>query len=157
MTSQYGKRTIEKHILPNVSRRKGNQTMKFCQLKEYSMRNIFLENHTKNVVEKVFPETFLKNQNWTYLWINSLNLYAVCFYCMQVEGYRNILKLCCRALAFTFSCRTFLKVKKRKVKSQHDFWRKIFFLLYSINWQNLIAWLFLLCEIYGNMCVVIVC
>ena len=63
MTSQYGKRTIEKHILPNVSRRKGNQTMKFCQLKEYSMRNIFLENHTKNVVEKVFPETFLKNQN----------------------------------------------------------------------------------------------
>ena len=43
MTSQYGKRTIEKHILPNVSRRKGNQTMKFGQLIEYSMRNIFLE------------------------------------------------------------------------------------------------------------------
>ena len=31
------------HILPNISRSKGNQTMKFGQLIEYNMRNIFLE------------------------------------------------------------------------------------------------------------------
>ena len=31
------------HILPNISRSKGNQTMKFDQLIEYNMRNIFLE------------------------------------------------------------------------------------------------------------------
>ena len=37
--------------------------MKFGQLIEYNMRNIFLENNTQNVVEKLFPDTFLKNQN----------------------------------------------------------------------------------------------
>ena len=31
------------HILPNISRSKGNQTMKFDQLIEYNIRNIFLE------------------------------------------------------------------------------------------------------------------
>ena len=31
------------HILPNISRSKVNQTMKFCQLREYNMRNIILE------------------------------------------------------------------------------------------------------------------
>ena len=30
-------------MLPNISRSKGNQTMKFGQLIEYNMRNIFLE------------------------------------------------------------------------------------------------------------------
>ena len=50
MTSQPGKQTIAVHILPNISRSKGDQTMKFGQYIEYNMRNIFLENHTKNVV-----------------------------------------------------------------------------------------------------------
>ena len=31
------------HILPNISIIKGNQTMKFGQLIEYNMKNIFLE------------------------------------------------------------------------------------------------------------------
>ena len=48
MTSQPGKRKITIHILPNISRSKSNQTMKFGQLIEYNMRNIFLEkSHTK--------------------------------------------------------------------------------------------------------------
>ena len=32
-----------KHILPNISRSKGNWAMKFDQLIEYNMRNIFLK------------------------------------------------------------------------------------------------------------------
>ena len=32
------------------------------QLTEYNMRNILLENHAKNVAEKLFPDPFLKNQ-----------------------------------------------------------------------------------------------
>ena len=40
MTSQSGLQTIPIHILPNVSRTKGNQTMKFNQLIEYNMRKI---------------------------------------------------------------------------------------------------------------------
>ena len=43
MTSQPGKQTIPIHILPYISRGKGNQTIKFGQLIEYDMRNIFLE------------------------------------------------------------------------------------------------------------------
>ena len=43
MTSQPGKQTIAIHILLNISRRKGNQTMKFGQFTECDMRNIFLE------------------------------------------------------------------------------------------------------------------
>ena len=40
MTSQSGLQTIAIHILLNVSRTKGNQTMKFNQLIEYNMRKI---------------------------------------------------------------------------------------------------------------------
>ena len=43
MTSQLDKQIIAIHILLNISRSKGNQTMKFGQLTEYNMRNIFLE------------------------------------------------------------------------------------------------------------------
>ena len=43
MASQTGKQTIAMHILPDIARRKGNQTVKFSQVIEYNMRNIFLE------------------------------------------------------------------------------------------------------------------
>ena len=36
MTSKPGKQTIAIHILPNISRSKGNETMEFCQLIEYN-------------------------------------------------------------------------------------------------------------------------
>ena len=39
MTAQTGKQMITMHIFPNISRSKGNQTMKFGQLK-YNMKNI---------------------------------------------------------------------------------------------------------------------
>ena len=53
--------------MPNISRIKGIQTMKFGQLVEYNMRNIFLKNHTQNMVEKLFPDPFLRNQTLAYL------------------------------------------------------------------------------------------
>ena len=42
-TSQPGAQTMTIHILPNISRSKGNETMKFAQLIECNMRSIFLE------------------------------------------------------------------------------------------------------------------
>ena len=36
--------------------------MKFGQLIEYKMGNIFV-NHTQNVLERLFPDPYLKNQN----------------------------------------------------------------------------------------------
>ena len=43
MTSQFVQQIISIHILPNISRSKCNQTMKFGQVMEYNMRIIFLE------------------------------------------------------------------------------------------------------------------
>ena len=42
MTSQIKKQIMAIHILPNVSRSKGNQALEFVQLIEYNVRNIFL-------------------------------------------------------------------------------------------------------------------
>ena len=44
MMSQPEKQTFLIQILPNISRNKGNQAMKFGQLIEYDMLNVFLEN-----------------------------------------------------------------------------------------------------------------
>ena len=63
MTSQPSKQTTAIHILPYISRSKGNQTMKFGHLIEYIMRSIFLKRPAQNVVEKIFPDLFLKNKN----------------------------------------------------------------------------------------------
>ena len=35
--------------------------IKFSQLIEYNMRNIFSRNHSQNVVDKLVPDFFLKN------------------------------------------------------------------------------------------------
>ena len=43
MTSQPGSQTITIHILPNISRSKGNQKGKLGQLMEYNKINIFLQ------------------------------------------------------------------------------------------------------------------
>ena len=67
------------HTLPNISRSKGNQTMRFGQLIEYNMRNIFVgKSYTK------CGGGTIKNQNRVYLWINSLKFDAVSFYCMLI-------------------------------------------------------------------------
>ena len=63
MTSQPWRQTIAVHILPNILRNKGNQEIKFGQLKEYNMRKLFQKNPLKNEMEKLFPDLFLKNQN----------------------------------------------------------------------------------------------
>ena len=57
MTSQPGKQTIVIHIFPDISRSKGNQTMK-----SRSFNRIFSENSdTQNKVEKLVPDPFLEN------------------------------------------------------------------------------------------------
>ena len=46
------------HILSNISRSKGNQIMKFSHLKEYNMRNIFLEKSYSNCGGETSPRNF---------------------------------------------------------------------------------------------------
>ena len=60
MTSQSGKQTIAIHIIPNISRRKRNQIMKFGQLIEYNMRNIFDEKSYAKCGGETIPRHFTK-------------------------------------------------------------------------------------------------
>ena len=58
--SQPGKQAIEMHVLPNISRSKGNQTMKLGQLVEYNIRNIFLEKPYTQCGGVTVPRPFSK-------------------------------------------------------------------------------------------------
>ena len=69
-----------------VMQKTDENEMKFAQLKRYDIRNIFLKNLTKNLVEKLFPDPFLKNQNCAYTWIDSLKFCTVLFHCMPSWG-----------------------------------------------------------------------
>ena len=60
MTPQPGKHTIAIHILLNISKGKGNQTMKFGQLIECNMRNLFLEKSCTKYGREAIPRTFPK-------------------------------------------------------------------------------------------------
>ena len=60
MTSQRGQQTITIHILPNISRNKGNQEMKFGQLIEYNMRNIFIKKSYTKRARETFPRPLSK-------------------------------------------------------------------------------------------------
>ena len=66
MTSQPGKQTIATYTLPNISRSKDNQTMKFGKLIRYNMRNIFLEKaYTKCGGETIPRPWKIKTQDIT--------------------------------------------------------------------------------------------
>ena len=68
MTSQPWKWTIAIHIFPNISRSKGNQTMKLGQLIEHNMRNMRKKSYTK-CGEGTSRRPFSKNNS---------------FYCMPI-------------------------------------------------------------------------
>ena len=59
MTSQPGQQTITIHILPNTSRSKGNQTMKFGQVIEYKKENISFKYHAENDTGRLVSDIFL--------------------------------------------------------------------------------------------------
>ena len=82
LASQPGKQAISIHILPSISKSKGNQTMKFGQLVEHHMRNILLEKSLKN-----------QNYIWVYLDISGSTFWILIQWVLlhlQVDKYLNI-------------------------------------------------------------------
>ena len=61
MTSQPGKQTIAIYIFPNISRSKGHPKLKFGQLIDYNMINIFLEKSYTKCGRETIPRPFSKN------------------------------------------------------------------------------------------------
>ena len=116
-----------------------------------------MKSHILNVVEKLFPDLFLKNENLAYLWINSLKLYTIFSILYQVEDYPNILKPGYRSLAFTWY-KALLENKKSLTLAWflHDSWRKTSLLFYSIDRPDVIFFLLLLRETLASICIAIV-
>ena len=146
MTSQPGKKTIAIHILPNISRSKCNQIMEFDQLIEYNIKTFFLEESYLKRVREI-------NHDWAYLWVNSLKFCTVCFYFMPSWGLSKYIETNFQTTSLPYT-KLFKKTKKglelvTLAHFLHDFWRKIFPLLYSITNQI---------SLFGcNICIVIVC
>ena len=76
MTWQPGNQKITVHILPNISRNKGNQKLKFGESIEYNMKNIILEKSCIEYGEKTSPTFFSKKSNLsTSLYQKYMDLY----------------------------------------------------------------------------------
>ena len=73
--------------------------MKFGQLIEY------------NMVEKLFPGSFLKNQNWAYLWINILKFYIFCFNYFPSWGLSTVIETKLQTIYF-YLIQSFSKKQK---------------------------------------------
>ena len=95
MTSQTGQQIITMHISPNISRSKGNQTMEFGQLREYSKRNIILEKWYTKCGGEGSPRPFYKKSKL------SIMLWSLFLWYGLVEVYQNILKLRCQPFPFS--------------------------------------------------------
>ena len=59
MTSQPGLQTIAIHILPNISQREGNQTMKLVNNYDMTTEIFFFKNHAENEARRLVPDLFL--------------------------------------------------------------------------------------------------
>ena len=112
MISQPGKQTIAIHILPYISRSKHNQAMKFGQLIEYDMKNIFLKNSYAKLGGETSSRPFCKKSKLSIFLYQHSKVLQFIFIVCKAEGYQNILKLNCRPLDFT-SYKVFLKNQKQ--------------------------------------------
>ena len=101
---------------------------------------------TRNLKSK---DSFLKNRNSVYPWINSLCIYRVCFYCMKSWELSKYIETKLQAACFYLIYGFFKKLKEVWNESPYlilcmIFKEKIFLKLYSISWANCTAWLSLL-------------
>ena len=84
------------HKLTNISRSKDNQAMKFGQLIEYNMSNIFLQKSYTKCCGDTIARPFSKRSNLSIS--RSITLIQCVFKVCQVEDCQSILKLSCKPL-----------------------------------------------------------
>ena len=95
---------------------------------------------------KLVPDSFLKNKNWTYLWINSPKFYRVCFYCM--ESWR-LLKYIETKLHSTWFCLTLsFFINKKRSGTSHP----ASFCSYFLKKKNLSLYVLLIEQILLSGC-----
>ena len=119
------------------------------------MRNIFLEKSYIKYGGEASPYSFIKSQNWVYLCINSLKLYAVYFSVCPSRWLPKYVETKVLTICFCLFLKVFRKTKRGVELVSlshflHDFWRKLFLTLYFISWSSFP----LLLEILNNMCII---
>ena len=81
LTSQPEKQTMKIHILPNISKSKGNQTIHFGRLIDNDMRNIFFENSTTRCYGETSRRHFSEISKLSiYIMINNFNVLCSLFF-----------------------------------------------------------------------------
>ena len=83
MTSRPGKQTIVIHVLPNILRNKGNQAMKFGQLRKYNMKNIFVEIPYTKLGGETSPRPFSERLKWSISLDQQSEFLFSSFYCIS--------------------------------------------------------------------------
>ena len=89
MTSQADQQIITRHILPNISRSKDNQSVKVGQLIEHKVRNIFLEKSCIKYGGEPNPRVFCENSKLSISLGQQLEMLQGLFLLyVQVEVYK---------------------------------------------------------------------
>ena len=137
----------------NISRNKVNQAVKFVQLVEYNMGNIFLKKSCTKMVKKLVPDPLQKIKinigSGSTIW--NIIQFVLLWWCVSKSRSMKISS----SLFFLFEKGGLDLVSVHDFL--HNFWRKVFLTLYYINWPNLIVWLPLLVELLGNMLILDIC
>ena len=129
---------------------------------EYNIWNIFFEKAYTKYVWETIPRLFSKDSKLSI----SLDQYSKVLYgLLLLHAKLRTIEICWNQAvdhSLLLQKKLFKKTKsglERLYKPHflHDFQRKVFFLLYSINWPNFNVWLPLTHEILGNIYTVIAC
>ena len=123
------------------------------------MRNISLQKSCSNKARKLVPSLFVFFKKALYeLKTSGSTLVSICFCCPRLR--HKIKTNCMKIQAIDLEICSIFKKGLGLVSPPyfvHDFARKIFFMIYSINWPNFFVWLPLLFEVSGNMIILILC
>ena len=144
----------------NISGIKGNLTMEFGQLIENLKENIFLEKlcrkwgrETSSRPLFVFWKNFILSKcKWSTAWFHYISIAPKLAY-NRNKLLKTLLYWSRDMLNFDFLDKDLGIVSPAYFVC--DFSTTVFLMLYCINWPNSIAWLPLLLEILGNMCIAI--
>ena len=139
MTSQTKQQAITIHILLNISTRNEVRSVNRIEDDKYFSRKII-----HKIWWRCWSQTFFKKLKLRISLHQQSEMFQRLFLLyILVKIYQNILKLRRWPFALTLY-KAFYKTKKGLELAYllyflHDFWRKIFFMLYSMNWPNFVA------------------
>ena len=80
--------TITIYVLPNISRNKGNQAIKFGQIIKYSKRNIFLQKSCRKSCKETSSRLYLKKQKKLHQSKWSCSLVSI-YFCSSQLGHTS--------------------------------------------------------------------